>query len=78
MAQWKMFDSDGHIREVEQEVFECLPEGYRKRREALLYSPLLPHHGWHRQAINSPGGGPQDLSSILIAFTLPKRKVTAI
>jgi uncharacterized protein len=40
MAEWKMIDADGHIREVEKD----------HRREAVLYFPLLPHHGWHRQA----------------------------
>ena len=57
MAEWKLFDSDGHIREVEQDVFEYLPESYRRRREAMLYFPLLPHHGWHRQALGSPASG---------------------
>lgn len=55
MSEWKMFDADGHIREVESDVFEYLPESYKKRREAVLYFPLLPHHGWHRQALGSPG-----------------------
>ena len=50
MAEWKMIDADGHIREVENDVFEYLPEHYKQRREAVLYFPLLPHHGWHRQA----------------------------
>ncbi|MGN6718107.1 MAG: hypothetical protein ACTHLX_12005 [Candidatus Binatia bacterium] len=50
MAEWKMIDADGHIREIETEVFEYLPEHYKQRREAVLYFPLLPHHGWHRQA----------------------------
>ena len=50
MADWKMIDADGHIREVESEVFEYLPDYYKHRREAVLYFPLLPHHGWHRQA----------------------------
>ena len=50
MADWKMIDADGHIREVESDVFEYLPEHYKNRREAVLYFPLLPHHGWHRQA----------------------------
>lgn len=54
MNDWKMFDADGHVREVESDVFEYLPESYKKRREALLYFPLLPHHGWHRQALGSP------------------------
>ncbi len=50
MADWKMIDADGHIREVETDVFEYLPDYYKIRREAVLYFPLLPHHGWHRQA----------------------------
>lgn len=56
MPEWKMIDADGHIREVESDVFEYLPEHYRQRREALLYFPLLPHHGWHRQAGRSDRG----------------------
>jgi predicted TIM-barrel fold metal-dependent hydrolase len=50
MAEWKVIDADGHIREIESDVFEYLPEHYKQRREAVLYFPLLPHHGWHRQA----------------------------
>ncbi|HEX9788267.1 MAG TPA: amidohydrolase family protein, partial [Candidatus Binatia bacterium] len=50
MTDWKMIDADGHIREVESDVFEYLPDSYKNRREAVLYFPLLPHHGWHRQA----------------------------
>ena len=50
MPDWKMIDADGHIREVESDVFEYLPDYYKTRREAVLYFPLLPHHGWHRQA----------------------------
>ena len=50
MTEWKMIDADGHIREIESDVFEYLPEHYKQRREAVLYFPLLPHHGWHRQA----------------------------
>lgn len=57
MDEWRMFDADGHIRELEEEVFEYLPESYKQRREAVLYSPLLPHHGWHRQALGSSGSG---------------------
>lgn len=53
MSDWKLVDADGHIREIESDVFEYLPETYKRRREAVLYFPLLPHHGWHRQA----GGG---------------------
>jgi predicted TIM-barrel fold metal-dependent hydrolase len=56
MKDWKMLDADGHIREVESDVFEYLPERYKNRREAVLYFPLVPHHGWHRQALGSPGG----------------------
>ena len=50
MADWKMIDADGHIREVESDVFEYLPDYYKNRRAAVLYVPLLPHHVWHRQA----------------------------
>src|ERR1044071_239242 len=50
MPDWKMIDADGHIREVEGDVFEYLPDDYKRRRDAVLYFPLLPHHGWHRQA----------------------------
>jgi predicted TIM-barrel fold metal-dependent hydrolase len=57
MSDWRMFDADGHIREREEEVFEYLPESYQQRREAVLYFPLLPHHGWHRQALGSPRSG---------------------
>ncbi|MGH7848177.1 MAG: amidohydrolase family protein [Candidatus Binatia bacterium] len=53
MSDWKMFDADGHIREIESDVFEYLPDRYKKRRDAVLYFPLLPHHGWHRQALAS-------------------------
>lgn len=55
MMPWQLFDSDGHIREVESDVFDYLPESYRQRREALLYFPLVPHHGWHRQSGQRPG-----------------------
>ena len=57
MSDWKMFDADGHVRELERDVFEYLPDSYRQRREAMLYFPLLPHHGWHRQALGSPRSG---------------------
>ena len=50
MAERKLIDADGHIREIESDVFEYLPEHYKTRRDAVLYFPLLPHHGWHRQA----------------------------
>jgi predicted TIM-barrel fold metal-dependent hydrolase len=57
MEEWKLYDADGHIRESESDVFEYLPESYKKRREAMLYFPMLPHHGWHRQAMGSPRSG---------------------
>jgi hypothetical protein len=57
MAEWKLFDADGHIREVEEDVFDYLPQSYKSRREAVLYFPLLPHHGWHRQALGTPTAG---------------------
>lgn len=68
MSEWKLIDADGHIREVENEVFEYLPANYQSRREAVLYFPLLPHHGWHRQA----GGRPS--SSFLIPTLKDWRK----
>ena len=57
MSDWKMVDADGYILELEEEVFEYLPESYKNRPEAVLYFPLLPHHGWHRQALGSPRSG---------------------
>jgi predicted TIM-barrel fold metal-dependent hydrolase len=56
MTELKLIDADGHIREIESDVFEYLPDSYKKRRDAVLYFPLLPHHGWHRQA-GSAGTG---------------------
>lgn len=55
MNDWMLVDADGHIREIESDVFEYLPAAYQERREALLYFPLLPHHGWHRQAVRASG-----------------------
>jgi predicted TIM-barrel fold metal-dependent hydrolase len=57
MDQWKMFDADGHIRELENDIYDYLPEHYQSRREAVLYSPLMPHHGWHRQALAYSNSG---------------------
>jgi hypothetical protein len=51
MAESKMVDADGHIREVESDVFDYLPAQYKRRREAVLYFPLLPHHGWHATTV---------------------------
>jgi hypothetical protein len=44
----RIIDSDGHVRETDEQVMEYMPAGYRSRREAMLYFPLVPHHGWHR------------------------------
>jgi hypothetical protein len=52
MTESKMVDADGHIREIESDVFEYLPDYYKNRRDAVLYFPLLPHHA-HR---SSPSG----------------------
>jgi len=57
VPEWRMIDADGHIREIESDVFEYLPENYQNRRDAVLYFPLLPHHGWHRQAGSGGMGG---------------------
>jgi predicted TIM-barrel fold metal-dependent hydrolase len=43
-----VIDSDGHVRETDEEIIEYMSPGYRSRREAMLYFPLVPHHGWHR------------------------------
>jgi hypothetical protein len=37
MAEQKMVDADGHIREIESDVFEYFPEHYKRRRDAVLY-----------------------------------------
>ena len=44
----KLIDADGHVRETDEQIMQYMPEDYRSRREALLYFPLVPHHGWHR------------------------------
>jgi hypothetical protein len=43
-----IIDSDGHVRETDEQIMEYMSAGYRSRREAMLYFPLVPHHGWHR------------------------------
>ncbi|MGH7767325.1 MAG: amidohydrolase family protein [Candidatus Binatia bacterium] len=43
-----IIDSDGHIRETDEQIIEYMSPGYRSRRKAMLYFPLVPHHGWHR------------------------------
>jgi predicted TIM-barrel fold metal-dependent hydrolase len=54
MAERKLIDADGHIREIESDVFEYLPEHYKTRRDAVLYFPTA-HHGWHRQRVAENG-----------------------
>lgn len=44
----RIIDADGHIRETDEEIIEYMSPGYRARRDAMLYFPLTPHHGWHR------------------------------
>jgi predicted TIM-barrel fold metal-dependent hydrolase len=43
-----IIDSDGHVRETDQQILDYMSAGYRARRDAMLYFPLVPHHGWHR------------------------------
>lgn len=43
-----IIDSDGHVRETDEQIIEYMSVGYRARRKAMLYFPLVPHHGWHR------------------------------
>jgi predicted TIM-barrel fold metal-dependent hydrolase len=44
----RIIDSDGHVRETDEEIIEYMAAQYRNRRDAMLYFPLTPHHGWHR------------------------------
>jgi len=44
----RIIDADGHVRETDEEIIEYMSPGYRSRRDAMLYFPLTPHHGWHR------------------------------
>jgi hypothetical protein len=46
-----IIDSDGHVRETDEQIMEYISAGYRSRREAMLYFPLVPHHGWHRSSV---------------------------
>jgi hypothetical protein len=48
IGEMAIIDSDGHIRETDEHIIDYLPPRYRARREAILYSPLVPHHGWPR------------------------------
>lgn len=43
-----VIDSDGHIRETDEQIIEYMSPAYRARRNAILYAPLVPHHGWPR------------------------------
>lgn len=43
-----IIDADGHVRETDEQIIEYMSGGYRARRDAMLYFPLTPHHGWHR------------------------------
>ena len=47
-SKTRIIDADGHVRETDQEIIEYMSPAYRNRRDALLYFPLTPHHGWHR------------------------------
>src|SRR5262245_9906683 len=47
-SQPRIIDSDGHVRETDEEIIEYMSAPYRNRRDAMLYFPLTPHHGWHR------------------------------
>ena len=50
-AKPRIIDADGHVRETDEEVLEFKSAGYRSRRDAMLYFPLTPHHGWHRSIV---------------------------
>ncbi len=47
-SKTRIIDADGHVRETDEEIIEYMSAGYRIRRDAMLYFPLTPHHGWHR------------------------------
>ena len=47
-ANTRIIDADGHVRETDEEILEYMSAGYKNRRDAMLYFPLTPHHGWHR------------------------------
>jgi hypothetical protein len=44
----RIIDADGHVRGTDEQIMEYMSAGYRSRRDAMLYFPLVPHHGWHR------------------------------
>ena len=33
--------------QTDEQIMEYMSAGYRSRREAMLYFPLVPHHRWH-------------------------------
>src|SRR5581483_11680898 len=37
-----VIDADGHVRETDEEIIEYMSPGYRSRRDAMLYFPLVP------------------------------------
>jgi predicted TIM-barrel fold metal-dependent hydrolase len=43
-----IIESEGHIRETDEQILEYMSSAYRARKKAMLYFPLVPHHGWHR------------------------------
>jgi len=57
MSEWRMFDADGHVREAEREVFEYLPESYRKRRSPVHESHVLGRSGAASQSSYRLSGG---------------------
>jgi hypothetical protein len=38
----RIIDSDGNVRETDEEIIEYMSAGYRARRDAMLYFPLTP------------------------------------
>lgn len=38
----RIIDSDRHVRETDNEITEYMSAGYRARRDAMLYFPLVP------------------------------------
>ena len=61
MTDWKMIDADGHIREVESDVFEYLPEHYKNApRGGAVFSAAAA--SW----LASPGGARGIGASFLI------------
>ena len=38
----RIIDADGHVRETDEQIMEYMSAGYRSRRNAMLYFPLVP------------------------------------